>query len=338
MASPTDHVDHRPAPELGAGGSRMRVVVAAVIIGLLVASCGSTPERLPASLSAEPSNAASSPSPDRGISSAAPETSPSRAIEPSAAPSPAATPADTQSRPRPDSFAWVVTDNLRVRSRPEVSDQSAKYEPLLWKGALLWVIEGPVRGSGYDWYRIQPMGEADLQQHPDPPPEGWVAAASKVGEPWVEDWGICPRVPLDTVSEFDWPAQGLIGLSCNGSQSIEFTAMASRWSPHTCDDSDWRRQIEPVWFQGCVDRYVLDRVGGFAQGERAALSITLAPEVEVNVTPALEIGSWVRVRVSGHYDDPRARSCRLPEHLANVSEETVVRFCRAQFVVDTLTN
>jgi hypothetical protein len=74
--------------------------------------------------------------------------------------------------PRPDGFAYVVTDDLRMRSKPEVSDASGKYEPLLWKGALAWVAEGPIRGSGYDWYRIVPLGEVDLQYHPDPPPEG----------------------------------------------------------------------------------------------------------------------------------------------------------------------
>lgn len=97
-----------------------------------------------------------------------------------------------------------------MRSKPEVSNESIKYEPLLWKGALAWVVAGPVRGSGYDWYRIDPLGEVDLQYNPDPPPEGWVAAASKEGELWIADLGLCDTslTPLDNVSDFDYPPQG----------------------------------------------------------------------------------------------------------------------------------
>jgi hypothetical protein len=214
-----------------------------------------------------------------------------------------------------------------------------KYEPLLWEGALAWVIEGPVQGSGYEWYRIDPMGEVDLQYHPDPPPQGWVAAASKDGEPWIADWRMCPLAPLDTVSDFDYPPQGLIGLSCNQSRTIEFVAMASRWEAN-CDDGDWRLLIEPAWFRGCGYRYVLDREGGYPQWERAPLFFTLAPEAEVDVSPAIETGEWTSVRVTGHYDDPRAQGCTLAERDDAVSEgptdEDIVLSCRSQFVVTRL--
>ncbi|HET7678081.1 MAG TPA: hypothetical protein VFK38_09540 [Candidatus Limnocylindrales bacterium] len=236
---------------------------------------------------------------------------------------------------------WVVTDDLRVRSLPEVSDRSVKYEPLLWKDALAWVYEGPVQGSGYDWYRIQPMGEVDLQYHPYPPPQGWVAAASKDGEPWIVDWGGCPMAPLDTVSTFDWPPQGLMGLSCNKGRTIEFVAMASRWEA-TCDESDWRVLIEPAWFRWCGDRYVLDAEGGFPQWERAPLYFTLAPEAEVDASPGIETGEWIRVRVTGHYDDPRAQSCKLVERDGNASggptDEDIVLACRSQFVVTSISD
>jgi hypothetical protein len=222
-----------------------------------------------------------------------------------------------------------------VRSKPEVSNESTKYEPLLWKGALAWVVEGPVQGSGYDWYRIAPMGEADLQNHPDPPPEGWVAAAGKDGEPWIAGWRVSCLTPLDTVSDFDYPPQGLLGLSCFGDRTLEFAAMAARWE-YECEGGDAQLGLEPAWFRLCGYRYVLDRVGGFPPWERAPLFVTLAPEAELRVDSTIETGAWVRARVTGHYDDPRARGCRQAPN-GNASDdaalEHAVRTCRSRFVV-----
>ena len=63
-----------------------------------------------------------------------------------------------------------------MRSLPEVSDASAKLSPLLRNGDALYVIDGPVAGSGYDWFEIH-APRADLT--------GWVAAAAKTGEDWI---------------------------------------------------------------------------------------------------------------------------------------------------------
>jgi hypothetical protein len=319
----------------------MRSPVVVVFIGLLAAGCGSTQGPSAPTPTSGPSRGAASTSPDRTTSTAPSRPSASQAIERTTPPAARPTPAEAPLAPRPESFVRVVTDDLRVRSKPEVSDQSVKYEPLLWKGALAWVTEGPVQGSGYDWYRIAPMGEADLQVHPDPPPPGWVAAASTDGEPWIADWGGCPSAPLDTASDMDWPPQGMIGLSCNGSRTIEFVAMASRWEAE-CEDGDRWLLIEPAWFRGCGDRYVLDGNGGFTQWERTPLFVALAPDAEVDVSRAIETGTWIRVRVTGHYDDPRARGCKLAERDGTVSEdptdEGVVFSCRTQFVVTRLSD
>ena len=56
----------------------------------------------------------------------------------------------------PDTYALVVTDDLRVRSKPGVSDDSKKLEPLLQQPVRLVVLDGPVQASGYDWYLVQP--------------------------------------------------------------------------------------------------------------------------------------------------------------------------------------
>ena len=95
----------------------------------------------------------------------------------------------------PASIATTVVDGVRVRSAPSVDDEiSEKYSPLLPLGADLLVLEGPTVGSGYDWWQVFPMGVAALSG----PGFGWVAAASRVGEPWLEAGEFaCPPKPAD---------------------------------------------------------------------------------------------------------------------------------------------
>lgn len=314
--------------------------MAVVLISLVTAGCAITPVPAPtSSQTGEPSRPPASTAPDPAPTAPDPSRpARSRTFEPSTPPPVVSTPTDAFLSPRADSFVYVVTDDLRVRSKPEVSNESKRYEPLLWKGALAWVAAGPVRGSGYDWYRIVPMGEVDLQYHPDPPPEGWVAAASKDGEPWIADWQVSCSTPFDTVSDFDYPPQGLFGLSCFGDRTLEFAAMAARWE-FECEEGDAQLGLEPAWFRQCGGRYVLDREGGFPPWERAPLFVTLAPEAEVHVDSTIETGAWVRVRVTGHYDDPRARDCRQrPDGSASqhAPPERAIRTCRSRFVVTKL--
>jgi hypothetical protein len=75
----------------------------------------------------------------------------------------------------------TVSDRLRVRSEPRVSDDSIKYSPVLPLGTMLTVLEGPADGSGYTWYRVRPVSFTGLSG----PGDGWVAIASKDGEWWV---------------------------------------------------------------------------------------------------------------------------------------------------------
>ena len=75
----------------------------------------------------------------------------------------------------------TVSDNLRVRSEPRVADDSIKYTPLLPIYTELRVLDGPVKGSGYTWYQVEPVGFSLY----DGPGQGWVAMAGKDGEPWI---------------------------------------------------------------------------------------------------------------------------------------------------------
>jgi hypothetical protein len=77
-----------------------------------------------------------------------------------------------------DGTGRTVSDRLRVRSLPEVSDASIRYEPLLPLGTEVTVLEGPVLGDGYAWYRVTvTVRDRELT--------GWVAAAGRDGERWL---------------------------------------------------------------------------------------------------------------------------------------------------------
>ena len=157
-------------------------ILALLLLTPVLAACGSS----------EPSIAAASPhqstlrrrtidhSPAVGVAAS------STAPPPSAVPTPAVA-------VKVGSIATVVSDDLRLRSRPEVSDASKKLEPLLQRGRHVFVVKGPVAGSGYRWYEVQPLGSTGDQS---PGPFGWVAAADKTGEPWIKDGAfVCPKAP-----------------------------------------------------------------------------------------------------------------------------------------------
>jgi hypothetical protein len=76
----------------------------------------------------------------------------------------------------------TVTDGLRVRSKPRVAGGSVVYEPPLDSGVTLRVLDGPVAGSGYWWYRIWLREGSTLGGGID---EGWVAAFDHDGTPWI---------------------------------------------------------------------------------------------------------------------------------------------------------
>ena len=74
----------------------------------------------------------------------------------------------------------TVSDALRVRSAPGVSDDSVKYEPLLPLGTELLVVGGPVEATGYVWWQVEPLSFALEDAN-----VGWVAMADHDGEPWI---------------------------------------------------------------------------------------------------------------------------------------------------------
>ncbi len=95
-----------------------------------------------------------------------------------------------------------VTDRLRVRSEPRVSDDSIMYEPVLPLGTELTVLDGPVSASGYVWYKVAPVAFVGLEG----PGYGWVAVAGTDGEPWIA-FPVTPRpTPAETAGPISFSA------------------------------------------------------------------------------------------------------------------------------------
>ena len=137
-----------------------RVDLVSLLVVLFVSSCGSATPTPTVSPTASPTAA---------------QATPAATATPVAGPS--ASPADAFL----GSVVVTVSDRLRVRSAPEVSDASVKYEPLLPLGTELRVIGGPVSASGYVWYEVTPVSFA-LSAGID---HGWVAMADHDGQPWI---------------------------------------------------------------------------------------------------------------------------------------------------------
>jgi serpin B len=147
-----------------------RVVVLAAVIALVAGCSSSSPSSSPM---------AGSPAPSQATVTATPVATPS--ASPAATPAPTPTETPVALDPFAGKVVVTVSDNLVVRSEPRVSDDSVMYKPWLPTGTELRVLDGPVNGSGFTWYEVEPVSFTGL----DGPGHGWVAMAGKDGEPWI---------------------------------------------------------------------------------------------------------------------------------------------------------
>lgn len=279
--------------------------------------------------------------------STAPSTGPS--VEPSAAPSAATSasapvptaPGATPSRPPNaalaiDTIAVVVTNDLRVRSEPRVSDDSDLLEPLLNSGRQVFVVDGPVHASGYDWYQVEPIvvlnGGIDRVEAPF----GWVAAAGKDGEPWLAvGTEPCPTAPTRAGDLVAMP--GLIGLACFGDDELSIAARIAQPEATCGVDPGWT--IEPGWLAStCPQPAFIVFDPGTTDG---SLYSVIEPGVDVgDLHPGVEEPDWLDVRITGHYDHAAARTCYATQTEPDVDvpfvPEEVVVGCRATFVITAI--
>ena len=213
----------------------------------------------------------------------------------------------------------VVTavDGVRVRSQPRVSDDSFKEEPILPRGTALYVLDGPVTASGYDWYDVAQLTSRTL-------PSGWVASTSRDGEAWMAAHTFdCPPVPVDFRSLAALP-EG-VGLACFPQLPIRVKA---RLLSCQCEIDGAR--YTPSWFQvNPTELLVEPNVTHVPprMGDWFGLDLDPAgqhPEV-------LPVGQVVEV--SGIFDHPAAAACARTEM---DGEPVPSQGCRLEFAVTRL--
>ena len=242
--------------------------------------------------------------------STAPEPSdtPSVTPEPSVGPTsdPTAAPTNPPVDPTLDleSFAVTQVDGLRVRSQPTVAESSAKLEPLLPSGVRLFVIEESVAADGYAWYHVMPA---------DPTyPSGWVAAASRDGEPWIAaEQPDCPSLPLDMTKVQTLGVFG--GLACFGNQPIQITGELS------CQAADVDHTISgPSWLA----------VGGLCELTNGNATI----QVHDGGMGFTDGPGRLNGIVTGHFADPESSTCVWAVDPPAPDPTEVTTTCRSMFV------
>src|SRR4051794_39168397 len=172
---------------------RLRRMCFPLIVATLVASCATGASVMPtqnASPTAQEPAPSGSPTYDASIQ---PSVNVPASAASSAPASPPADPVATSAQPSPPVAlevgvrARTIVTTLRVRSKPNLTDDSIKYEPLLPKGTVFAVLaDGPVTGSGYWWFEIV----LDPGVLDDGITHGWLPAGDHDGTPWIENIGI----------------------------------------------------------------------------------------------------------------------------------------------------
>jgi hypothetical protein len=221
----------------------------------------------------------------------------------------------------PSTAAVTVSDRLRVRSLPEVSDASIRFEPLLPLGTRLAVIDGPVLGSDYTWFRvIVPVtsGSTTVGRWL----VGWVAAGGKDGEPWIKSLPIaCPSGPslraIDLVRLRQRPIDDG-PLTCFGADPISVAGRGRL----VCQPDD-----RDDWLSSTSGRR-LDIVDG-----STTISVRVPPGADVGLACGDPLGP--RSRFQLHADDPAASACRLGPDPADrtIDPQAAEYWCRTRLVV-----
>jgi hypothetical protein len=300
----------------------------AVVLALFVAACAvSRPGVPPHPSSLEPSPSGSNVPPESFAPF--PETSPSPAAVPESSPAPSTPPVPLSAAIPVDKIAVVVTNDLRVRSKPGVAADSKLLAPLLDRGRAVYVVDGPVAASGFMWYEVAPMRAADESIEL---PFGWVAAAAKDGEPWVAAGGYrCPARPTDVATFLAVPA--LAGLACFGRHDLAISGRLARPEATCGADRGWT--IAPEWLASTCSHPEFILAGDV---NSVWFELVLKPGIDVrDLDPGVEPADWLDVLVTGHFDVRAAANCHgvvtEPGTVVELSPAEIVLACRATFVV-----
>ncbi len=277
---------------------------------------------------------ASSP---RATPEASPLASPLAAVTPAPTPvvTPTSTPETTPSatstpdaasrKLAPDTIAVVATNDLVVKSEPGTGKSSYGYKPWLQRGDQLYVLRGPVRASGYQWYEVMPLSA----RYED---SGWVAAASKSGKPWIKPLASAPGCPVtpSTVAGLAALPDG-VRLACFSGVPITVTALLA-----TCSVEEADAGHDPPMFDGVYDPLadvpspieLYDPWVDPCPEEGDVLPLNLDPAS--TSVDALRVGHVANV--TGIFDHPAAAGCVWFSFIEG-GPDADPEWCRPRFVV-----
>jgi hypothetical protein len=275
-------------------------------------------------------------------SSISPATTPFEPPEPTATDTPSPTPIPEPSgTPAPElasgQLAEVIVDELIARSAPGTGGDSEIHPGRVGQGTRLWLFDGPVTASGYEWYHVVAEHAPLLELDPTIG-DGWVAAASRDGESWLQP--VDPACPgqdsIDVLARLSSAERFL----CFGDRSLQLAGWISPvWGSGGCGG------VEPGWLACFLAQMLLVSVEppaealtgpGGAPGWDAGASrfaIFFSPTV---TRPTTSTGQYVEA--VGHFDDPAAWECGMPEFdsWAIIPQPRMVYECRGTFVVDSI--
>jgi hypothetical protein len=263
---------------------------ATVALALVLAACGATPGASTGTTSAP------APTATAAASTTGPTTVASGGFE-------------------PGSIVVTIVDGVRVRSRPEVSEESGLLEPLLPRGTRLFVLEEPIQASGYDWYHVTPISLAQGR------PEGWVAKGSRDGIPWLEIGSVtCPAAPTTATGlSALTPGQRL---ACFARHSI---TVRGKFVNCECGEIDGP-PMNPSWFGVSESRFLVDPARTRAVADPSDALWAVIDPAGTHPDP-IPIGRVLDV--TGMFDHPAAASCGMID--GATTERTPA--CRYDFAV-----
>lgn len=279
--------------------------VPVVVALLLLTACGS-------SVSSESPTTGETVTPFASASQS--QAEPTTTVDPTHSPS-----ARSVGALAPDGLAEVVTSDLVVRTLPEISAASVIDPIRLNAPKLLFVLDGPVRADGFDWYLVAPFDDF-VTDTPSPDPRlGWVAAGGD-GEEWIAPWsGECPE---PTVDAFRFRT-GFLRVACFGDREITLEGDLGECSYITPGT------VSPSWL---TSSYCTLYGEDYPEGYEIVGPFWFHQEPE---DFELRDRQFQPVRITGRFDHPAAQTC---EHNPLGSEERlpqelIVLGCRSAFVV-----
>ncbi len=219
--------------------------------------------------------------------------------------------------------AAVIVDSLPIRETPSLTAGSPG--DFVRGDVVVLMLFEPVEVDGTLWYYVIQVTTPDPGILPDLPTplaeeefalEGWIAARDETGETVAKLASRCPDETDHANVSAMLPGERL---ACFGSTPITLDGV------FVCVDcSGDELTYEPEWLAGQSGGTLRD----VSDSNLGTVALHFPPSVE-----APEESS--PIRVTGHFDDPRATTCVITVSSKTVEHEVAVQLCRLQFVVDS---